>query len=105
MKKHFKIFLLLLTTCCYANTVFEFLDNEKEHNFENESHCYVQQATNNNVEFSVNQDIPLADLILNILPQHNFSAYILSLSSRSFIKKNFFPPPNRLYLFHLSLRI
>ena len=105
MKGYFKIFLLLIITCCYANTVFEFSDNEKKTNFENESHCYVQQADNNNIEFSVNQNIPFNDLILNPSQQHNFSTPILSLNSSSFFKKFFYPPPDKLYLLHLSLLI
>ena len=105
MKRLFKIFLILLTTCCYANTVFEFPDNEKKTNFENESHCYVQQTDHNKVEFSANQNIPFSDLISNTSPQHNFSAYSLSLNRSSFTKKFFYPPPDKLYLLHLSLLI
>ena len=105
MKRLFKIFLLLLITCCYANTVFEFSDNEKKTNFENETHCYVQQTNNINAEFSLTQKVPFNDLILNTSSQHNFSAHTSSLNSSWFYKKFFYPPPDKLYLLHLSLLI
>lgn len=104
MKGFLKIFFLLLVTCCYLNTVFEFSDDEKKTNFENESHCYVQEINNNNVEFSVNQNIPFSEGIFNTSHQHNFST-ILSPNSSSFYIKFFYPPPDKLYLLHLSLLI
>ena len=105
MKEFFKIFLLLLITGCYANTVFEFSDDEEKTNFENESHCYVQLVNTNNIEFSVNQNIPFSNHILYTSQQHNFSTYILLLNSSSFTEKYFYPPPGKLYLLHSSLRI
>ena len=105
MKPVFKILLLILISCCYLNTVFEFPDNEKKTNFENESHCYVKLIKNNNIEFSVNQNIPFSELILNTSQQHNFFTTILSLNRSSFYKKFFYPPPDKLYLLHLSLLI
>ena len=105
MKGYFKIFVLLLITCCYANTVFEFSDKEKENNFENESHCYIQQANNNNAEFSVTQSIPFSDLIFNTPNQHSFLTDALSLNSSSFYENIFYPPPDKIYLLHSSLLI
>ena len=105
MKGHFKIFLLLLITCCYANTVFEFSDNEKETNFKNESHCYIKQTNNNSAEFSVTQSIPISDLIFNIPNQHSFSTDAHSLNSSSFYEKFFYLPPDKIYLLHSSLLI
>lgn len=100
-----KILLLLLTSFCYGNTVFEFFDNEKDNNFANESHSYVQQHHNHDFGNDVTQDIPFCDLTFNILPDHNFSANARSLSSRSFYERFFYPPPDKLYLLHLSLLI
>ena len=105
MKGLFKIFFLLLITCCYANTVFEFLDNEKKSNFDNESHCYVQQINNNNVEFTVHQNILFSDFILNTVPYYNFSAPFLSHYISPFTKRFCNPPPDKLYLLHLSFLI
>ena len=43
MKKGVKIFLLIILSCCYLNTVFEFSDTEKKINFENETHSYINK--------------------------------------------------------------
>ena len=43
MKKGLKIFLLIILSCCYFNTVFEFSDTEKKVNFENEAHTYINK--------------------------------------------------------------
>ena len=43
MKKGLKIFLLIILSCCYFNTVFEFSDTEKKANFENEAHSYINK--------------------------------------------------------------
>lgn len=45
MKSYFKIIIFTLISCCYLNTVFEFSDNERKENFENEAHNYIQQDT------------------------------------------------------------
>ena len=99
MKGFFKIFLLILITCCYANTVFEFLDNEKKTNFENETHSYIQQ-----------DDLNLSETFTKIVKQLdndiiNWHSVITSPfvgnDAFSFTEtKNFSPPPERLYLRH-----
>ena len=105
MNHVFRIILLSIISCCYANTVFEFSDNEKKTNFENESHCYIQQTNNNNVEFSTTQNIPFNDLIFNTPNQHSFFTDVLSLNIGSFYEKVFYPPPDKIYLLYSSLLI
>ena len=105
MTKRIKIFLLLLITCCYANTVFEFSDNEKRSNFENETHCYVKQTSNQSFEITSTQSVPLYDLIFNIPTQFSFPSNQLSLNYISFYEKYFSPPPQRLFILHSSFLI
>ena len=62
MKGYIKIFLLILISCCYVNTVFEFSDTEEKANFENESHAYIQQFNNLIFAKSVTQNIPHCDI-------------------------------------------
>ena len=105
MKSVIKIFLLTFLSCCYINTVFEFSDTEKKANFENESHCYIQQISADNADFSVTQNAPFNVLNFNIPNQHHFFTDELSLNSSSFYEKFFYPPPNKIYLLHSSLLI
>ena len=104
MKGHFKIFLLILITCCYANTVFEFSDNEKKTNFENESHCYIQQD-NSNLNYTYTKIVKQLDN--DIISWHSvITSPIASNDTYSFAEtKNFSPPPERLYLCYSVLLI
>ena len=104
MNRFFKIFLLLLITCCYANTVFEFLDNEKKANFENETHTYIQQDNHNLTETYTKI---VKQLDNEIISWHSvITSPIASNDTYSFAEtKNFSPPPERLYLRYSVLLI
>jgi hypothetical protein len=105
MKSIFKTLLLSIVSCCYLNTVFEFSDNEKESNFKNETHCYVQQTSNKSFEITATQSVPLYDIIFNIPTQFSFPSNQLSLNYISFYEKYFSPPPQRLFILHSSFLI
>lgn len=91
MKKGLKILLLIILSCCYINTVFEFSDTEKKANFENEAHTYINKeqvflqnhlsiARNNHADFilfsHINNNVFLSEnSIPNIL--HSFQSDFL----------------------------
>lgn len=104
MKSVFKTFLLSIVLCCYLNTVFEFLDNEKKSNFENETHTYIKQETQN-LNFPYTKAVKQLDnLIVSWQTETSFSP--LSNDPFSFAEiKNFFPPPERRYILYASLLI
>lgn len=105
MKKHFKIFLLLLISSCYGMTVFEFSDTEKKANFENESHIHVQQHHNYDFTNDVTQRLPYFDIISYSPIFSNFASTLISSKDNLFYKNPFVPPPDRLYLLNSSFLI
>ena len=104
MKFNFKIFLLAILSCCFLNTAFELSDNEKETNFENETHCYVHQNDRGHFTFST-KTIPYIDLTLNLQHPSGLSENWIDQYSSSFSLRYCPPPPNRLFLRHASLLI
>ena len=104
MKSVLKILLLTLISCCYLNTVFEFSDNEKKTNFENESHTYIQQDNHN---LSVTYTKTVKQLDNDIINWHSLTTSpIASNDTFSFAEtKNFSPPPERRYILYASLLI
>jgi hypothetical protein len=75
-KGYIKILLLILISCCYINTVFEFSDTKKKANFENEIHAYVQQCINLIFENSITQSIPNSDINCDTAIQFHLSAIL-----------------------------
>lgn len=102
MKKFFKIFLLALLSCCYINTVFEFSENEKKTNFENETHFYIKQEYNLTQTFS-KKAIQYLKNNLNYPLEFTISLIFTKFTYYSFTGEYFYPPPRRLYLLYSSL--
>lgn len=103
MKKTVKIFLLLLISFCYGNTIFEFLDTEKKSNFENESHTYIQQSHSHDF---VKQNVPLGDFNIISNPTFDFGALPISrIKIGLYFCNHFYLPPNKLYLLHSTFLI
>ena len=104
MKAILKIILLTLISCCYLNTVFEFSDREKKTNYENESHTYIQQASQNlNVTYTkaINQ---LDNVFISWQTEITFSP--IDNDALSFAEtKTLFPPPERRYILYCSFLI
>ena len=91
MKKRLKILLLIILSCCYFNTIFEFSDTEKKANFENEAHTYTNKeqlflqshlstAKNNHADlilFShINYEVFLSKNYISNIP-HTFQSVFL----------------------------
>lgn len=106
MKGYIKIFFLILISCCYVNTVFEFSDTEKKANFESESHTYIQQFDNQIFANSVTQSIPHFDINCNTSIQFHLSV-VLSVSTKciSFYKNSFFRKRDKLFILYSSYLI
>lgn len=104
MKSFFKIILLTLISCCYLNTVFEFSDTEKKANFENETHAYIQQDTQNlNVTYT--KAVKQLDNVI-VSWQTAITFPLIANDAFSFAEtKNFSPPPKRRYILYASLLI
>jgi hypothetical protein len=83
--------------------VFEFVDNEKKANFENESHCYVHQDNNNTTIFTA-KAVQHFDIAFDIAHRLNLSTNGTDKNFNSFSRK-YFSPPDRLFLLHSSLLI
>lgn len=104
MKVVVKTFLLIALTCCYVNTVFEFCDAEKKINFENESHCYVQQD-NSNHQISISKVLECFNFefgnIYVINSYRDFKNYHFNLLAF----KDYPPPKRQLFLQYSSFLI
>ena len=87
MKRYIKIVLLILISCCYFNTVFEFSDTKKQGNFENKSHAHLQQSINKFFANSVTQSIPHYDIIVDMQIRFHLSAILLSSKYNSFFPR------------------
>lgn len=105
MKGYIKIFLLILISCCYVNTVFEFSDTEEKANFENESHAYIQQFSNITLVNSVTQSIPHCDINCDTPIQCHLSVILPASKCNSFYKSSFFSKPDRLFILYSSYLI
>ena len=104
MKSVFKILLFTILSCCYLNTVFEFSDKEKNANFENETHSYIQQDIQTHFITCVKAVKQVDNVIIGWLPEINYpvsSANEVRLSQY----KYFSPPPERRYILYASLLI
>ena len=97
MKRGLKIFLLIILSCCYFNTVFEFSDTEKKINFENETHFYIHQD-NQSLNITYTKTVKQLDnTVINWQTKTIFPAIInVAFSKAKSIK--FSPPPERIYL-------
>ncbi|MFV5695490.1 hypothetical protein ACM55G_08650 [Flavobacterium sp. LB3P122] len=104
MKGYIKIVLLILISCCYINTVFEFSDSEEKANFENESHAYIQQFSNQIFANSVTQSIPHCD-ISDTPIQFHLNGILPVSKCNSFYKSFFFPKRDKLFILYSSFLI
>ena len=105
MKRYIKIVLLILISCCYVNTVFEFSDIEEKQNFDKESHCYISQntlklnipetTTQSKVTVFKSDDQPRIVL---------FPVIISKITTNNYLNE-FFLPPQKRYIIHASLLI
>lgn len=105
MKGYFKLLILILISCCYINTVFEFSDTEKQANFENESHLYIQQCNNLTFTNSLTQSIPHCDINCDTPIQCHLSAVLPAFKCNSLYKSSFFSKPDRLFILYSSYLI
>ena len=105
MKGYIKIVLLILISCCYVNTVFEFSDTEEKANFENESHAYIQQFSNQTFANNVTQSIPHCDINCDTPIQFHLSAITPASKCNSFYKISFFPKRDKLFILYSSFLI
>ena len=105
MKKYIKIVLLILISCCYVNTVFEFSDTEEKANFENESHTYIQKFDNESFSNSITQSIPHCDINFNTPIQFHLSAITPASKCNSFYKSTFFAKRDKLFIVYSSFLI
>jgi len=104
MKSAVKIFILLLLSCCYLNTVFEFSGCEKKANFENESNYYIHQG-NYELTILIAKTVQHFDLALVILHRLELSANWNDIYFNLFYYKHSPPQPTRLFLWHSSLLV
>lgn len=86
-------------------TVFEFLDNEKKANFENESHIYVQQHHDYSIEQVDIQTVPHFDITSNYPIRFRFDLALISSKDYLIYQKTFIQPPDRLFLRYSSFLI
>ncbi|PWA10499.1 hypothetical protein DB891_04520 [Flavobacterium laiguense] len=105
MKGYIKIVLVILISCCYVNTVFEFSDTEEKVNFENESHAYIQQFSNQTFANIVTQSIPHCDINCDTLIQLHLSAILPASKCISSYKNSSFPKPDKLFILYSSFLI
>ena len=104
MKSVIKILFLLLFSCCYTNTIFEFSDNEKKANFENESHCYIHQD-NSNLKTPTAKTVQHFDIAFYLPHLLTISANSIDKYNNSFDNNYFSPPPRKQFLLFSSLLI
>ena len=105
MKSYTKIVLLILISCCYANTVFEFSDIEEKANFENESHAYIQQFNNQIFVNSVAQSMPHCVINYDTPIQFHLNGILPASKCISFYKSSFFPKRDKLFILYSSFLI
>ncbi|RVT75399.1 hypothetical protein EOD40_11610 [Flavobacterium sufflavum] len=106
MKGYTKIVLLILISCCYVNTVFEFSDTEEKANFENESRIYIQQFDNQIFTDGITQSIPHGDINWDTaIPFHLNGILSVSTKCVSFYKNSFFPKRDKLFILYSSYLI
>ena len=105
MKKHFKIFLLILISFCYGMTAFEFSDTEKKSNFENESHIFLQQHQDYSFELVDIQTVPQLELTTIYSICFCFDSALTASKDYLIYQKTFIQPPDRLFLRHSSFLI
>ncbi len=104
MKSVFKIILLVIISCCYFNSVFEFSDIEKKANFENESHAYVQfDAQKSDISFTKS----LKQLDHSFISCPTEITFPIAVNDASGINENkkILQPPKRRYILFASLLI
>ena len=105
MKGYIKILFLLVISCCYVNTVFEFSDTEKKTHFENESHAYIQYFNEQIVVNTVSQSIPNWDIDFDMPIQFHLSRILLGSTCNFFNKCTLFPKRDKLFIRYSSFLI
>ena len=104
MKSVIKILFLLLLSCCYVNTIFEFSDSEKKANFESESHCYIY-IDNNDFTTPTVKTVQHFDIAFHLPHSLTISANSIDKDNNSFYNNYFSPPPRKRFLLFSSLLI
>ena len=106
MKGYIKTVLLILISCCYINTVFEFSDIEEKSNFESESHIYIQKFENDSFSNNITQNVTDCDVNWNTTVSFHLNG-ISSVSDRyiSFYKISFFQKRDNLFILYSSYLI
>lgn len=103
MKSIFKI-LLLVVSCCYLNTIFEFSDEESKANFENEIHTYLHQQEQN-IKLVCAKTIKKINPEI-VLAEQNDVFSVLNIDTEIiFVNNSFSPPPQRKYILYESFLI
>lgn len=105
MKGYIKIVLLILISCCYVNTVFEFSDTEKKANFENETHIYVYQTI---LEVDITEtkiQKQIDTIVFDSQPKVSFNPVVISKVTTNYNLHKYSEPPERRYILYASLLI
>ena len=102
MKSIIKIFLLILLSCCYFNTVFEFSESEEKANRENESQLYVHHDNKSKAIFIV-KTVPYFNNALIIPYQFILAGALSPFTNNKFLHKYFYPPGGLFLLFRSLL--
>lgn len=101
MRQRIKFILLLITSICYFNSVFEWDSKERKQNYEKESHSYITCVKT--VDTSASHfatPIELEIFFVNVQP-----VYFVSAKPHAFSSLKSDDPPDKLYLLYLSLLI
>jgi len=104
MKSYFKIIIFTLISCCYLNTVFEFSDNERKVNFENEAHSYIQQDTQT-LNTTYSRIVLQLDKVIIDKQTETVNSVIVCDNANNYKSDYVLPPPKRRYILYSSLII
>lgn len=104
MKSYFKIILIALISCCYINTVFEFSDKEREANFENETHSYIQQDTQT-LNSTYSKIVLQLDNVIENRQSKTVNPIIVCVNDSNYKTGYFLLPPEHRYILYASLII
>jgi hypothetical protein len=104
MKSYFKVILIALISCCYLNTFFEFSDKEREANFKNETHSYIQQDIQT-LNSTYSKIVLQLDNVIENRQSKTVNPVIVCVNDSNYKTDYFLPPPERRYILYSSLII
>lgn len=104
MQSYFKIILIAFISCFYLNTVFEFSDTEKEANFKNETHSYIQQDTQTLSSTYSKIVLQLGNVLVNRQTEI-LNPVIVCVNDSNYKAGYFLLPPEHRYILYASLII